>query len=142
MAQQRRKMVKQRFRVKKPLMVNILDNHHNAKKLHSYDIMHILNKKACIYTCTSLTSHFHLQISICKMCRSERNSIVRNRECDFMVVAINPEADHDTVIEKAASILGLNPAIRSLVHLSRSKKTQRNIIETGTSYRWSIGEGI
>ena len=35
MAQQGRKMVKQRFPVKKPLVVNILDNHHNTKKLHS-----------------------------------------------------------------------------------------------------------
>lgn len=31
MAQQGRKMVKQRFPVKKPLVVNILDNHHNAR---------------------------------------------------------------------------------------------------------------
>lgn len=75
------------------------------------------------------------------MCRSEQNSTVRDRECDFMALVINPEADYDTVIEKAASILGLNPAICSLVHLSGRKITQRNIIENGTSYRWSM-EGL
>ena len=37
---------------------------------------------------------------MCVMCRSERNSVVWDREWEFMSLVIDPDADHDTVVAR------------------------------------------
>ena len=72
------------------------------------------------------------------MCRSAQNSIVRNKKHDFQALVIDADAEYDTDIEKAASILEINPGMCSLVHMSGSRIAERNIVETGRSCPWSI----
>ena len=79
-----------------------------------------------------------LQIALCEMCR-RRNGIVRNRKQDYISLVIDPDASHESVIEKAANLLQLRPEKCSLMHLNGCRIVDSEIIDNDGSHRWSIG---
>lgn len=72
------------------------------------------------------------------MCR-KRNAIVRNRKQDYISLCIDPDASHESVIEKASNLLQLRPEKCSLVHLNGCRIVDSDIIDNDGSHRWSIG---
>ena len=76
--------------------------------------------------------------SLCEMCRS-KNCIVRNWERDYISLIIDAEADHESVIAKAANLLHLEPEKCSLVHLNGCRIMNSEIIDNDGSHGWSIG---
>ena len=75
---------------------------------------------------------------MCAMCRS-RSSIVRKKKQDYVSLIIDPDADHESVIEKAANLLHLCPEKCSLVHLNGCKIVDTEIVDSDGNYPWSIG---
>ena len=55
-----------------------------------------------------------------------------------MALLMDPDADHATVVAKAAAAFSLNPDGCSLVRLSGGKVRNDKIVENGCSYRWSL----
>ena len=70
---------------------------------------------------TFRTPHLYMQISMYKMQRSVKQEIVRNKKCDHVALLMDPDADHATVVAKAAAAFSLNPDGCSLVRLSGGK---------------------
>ena len=73
------------------------------------------------------------------MIRNRKNQIAKDVTSDSIALPMNPDADHDSVLEKGASAFGLNPTKCSLVQLSGSKITNDDTSGSGYSYQWSLG---
>ena len=80
----------------------------------------------------------HKQVGVCEMQRS-RSAIVRNCERDYTSLIIDPQADHKTVVSKAAHLLHLNPEKCSLFHLNGCKITDREMEDGDGIHPWCIG---
>ena len=102
-----------------------------------------LKKPLMVSSYASIKSYYSVynQISMCAMRRSAKKGIVK-KSGDYMVVVINYEAEYNTVVEKAAKVLGLQAETCSLVHTNGSRIVNEVIVANGKRHTWCIGKYI